>query len=97
MAEWIPLSEKLSAIRKLMKKHCKGLSIRMERGTGYGYVYIRGNADEFGHLSEEQDNFIKKIGLRTGIDYQLAKELLSPDDLEHYYDLWIVQGKFPLQ
>ena len=97
MSEWVPLSDKLSAIRKLMKSHCKGLSMRMSRGTGYGWVHIRGNADDFGHLSEEQETFLKSIGLKTGLNFNIAKDLLSPDDLDNLYHLWIEQGKFPLQ
>ena len=95
MSEWVPLSDKLSAIRKLMKSHCKDLSMRMSRGTGYGWVSIRGKGRE--PLSEEQEEFLKSIGLKTGLNFDIAKNLLSPDDLDNLYHLWIEQGKFPLQ
>ena len=89
MSKYIPLSDKLKVVRKKIKKGCPGLSIRMGRGTGYGWFHIRNTKDY--KLTEAQEQHIISLGLTTGLNNNIAKTIFSPDELEALYlnrDLW---------
>lgn len=86
MSEWIPTKDKVAKIRSKIKKGCKGLSIRMDRGTAYGWIHI--SALKGYHLSEEQEAHLVKLGLTWGLDGDRPRTIFSPEDVDALYSRW---------
>ena len=64
----IPVKEAAKRIRKAIKSHPDGkkLSVKMDRGTAYGYIDISGSADEFRNFTDEERSLLESYGMYPG-------------------------------
>ena len=69
------LKEEISTIRKAIKNRCKTLSVRMGKGTAYGWIEISGSL-EFGNFSEAEKIMLRALCLNFGGNFAV----ISPDD-----------------
>jgi hypothetical protein len=69
----------IRVVRKALKTRCKTFSVRMARGTAYGWIDIWGS-DEFNHFTDEE----KKVLEEFGIPYGGNCALISPDDRDYW-------------
>jgi len=72
--------EQVKLVRQRIKRECPTLSVRMARGTGYGWVHISGSATEFGNFTDEEKKALERLGLRYGGN----ATVISPENRKHY-------------
>lgn len=75
----------IRVVRKALKTRCKTFSIRMARGTAYGWIDIWGSGTdgvffESHHFTDEE----KKVLEEFGIPYGGNCALISPDDRDYW-------------
>ncbi len=77
------ITVKLAAkvIRKALKSKCKTFSVRMDRGTAYGWICIWGSG-EFHDFTEEEKRVLDEFGFRYGGNCCV----ISPDDVEYWVE-----------
>lgn len=77
------ISTKLAAkvIRKALKTKCKTLSIRMDRGTAYGWISIWGSG-QFSEFTEEEKKALDWFGIRYGANCAV----ISPDSRDYWLE-----------
>jgi hypothetical protein len=75
------ISTKLAAkvIRKALRTKCKTLSVRMARGTAYGWIDIWGSG-EFHDFTEEEKKALDYFGFRYGGNCCV----ISPDSVDYW-------------
>ena len=76
--------EQVRLIRQRIKRECPTLSVRMQRGTGYGWVGISGSATEWGNFTDEEKEALERLGLRYGGNFAV----ISPEDRKYYLRSW---------
>ena len=54
-------------VRKIIKKRCPTVSVRMETGTARGWVRINGSKDKFGKFTPTEKRCLKSFGIETGL------------------------------
>lgn len=64
----IPVKEAAKRIRTAIKSHSAGkkISVRMDRGTAYGYIDISGSADEFRNFTDKERSLLESFGMHPG-------------------------------
>lgn len=60
--------QKISTLRKLIKRKCPSLSVRGGRGTAYGCVNISGSM-KHGYFTEMEKKYLKEIELDFGMNF----------------------------
>lgn len=71
--------EQIKIIRNWLKKKAPTLSVRMARGTAWGWVDIRGSG-EYGNFTEKERAVLKEAGLRPGGNFAV----ISPEDRKYW-------------
>jgi len=76
------ISTKLAAkvIRKALKTKCKTLSVRMDRGTAYGWITVWGSG-EFSEFTNEEKKALDEVGMSYGGNCAV----ISPESV----DFWV--------
>ena len=69
----------IGIIRKALKKLCPSLSVRRERGTGYGWIDIRGSG-KWGDFTEAEKKALERFGLPHGAN----SAGISPESRKYY-------------
>ena len=75
--------EQIKIIRKEIKKVAPKVSVRMGRGTAWGWVDISGSASEWGIFTDEEREALTELGIRCGANCAN----ISPDDR----DWWVAK------
>ena len=78
-APYVPSSEAIKRIRKVLKARCKTLSVRMGKGTAYGWVEIWGSG-EYGNFTTEEKAALDHFGLKYGGNCCL----IGPDETNYW-------------
>jgi len=71
----------IKVIRKALKTLAPTLSVKKGRGTGYGWIGIRGSG-KYGEFTEAEKKALETLGLRYGSNYTN----ISPDDTRFYVE-----------
>lgn len=80
IASTLSAKEEITLIRSRLKRLCPSLSVRNGKGTAWGWVDIRGSADEFGHFTPAEKLALNSVGLSFGGNFAV----ISPDDREYW-------------
>ena len=59
--------EEAEIIRRHLKSLCKTLSVRLGKGTAYGWIRIRGSGP-CGDFTDTENKILTEIGLTTGMN-----------------------------
>ncbi len=54
-------------VRKIIKKRCPTVSVKMAKGTARGWVHIDGTKDKFGRFTPTEKRCLKSFGIDTGL------------------------------
>ena len=73
------VKEDTKIIRKALKKVCPTLSIRMARGTAYGWIDIQGSK-EYGAFTEKEKKTLTSFVINYGGNFAVIR----PRDREYY-------------
>ena len=57
--------EAIKRLRKVLKQGCKSLSVRMARGTAWGWIEISGSG-QYGSFTDAEAAYLKSIGMNHG-------------------------------
>ena len=71
--------QQIGIIRNALKKLCPSLSVRKERGTGYGWIVIRGSG-KWGDFTEAEKKALERFGLPHGAN----SAGISPESRKYY-------------
>ena len=72
---------KTSKIRKIIKKKCPTVSVKMGQGTARTWVRIDGSKDKFGRFTPTEKRCLKTFGLETGLG---GGTQIMPDEKEYF-------------
>ena len=72
---------KTSKIRKIIKKRCPTVSVKMGQGTARLWVQIDGSQDKFGRFTPTEKRCLKTFGINTGLG---GGATLMPDEKEYF-------------
>ena len=61
------IKRETSKIRKIIKKRCPTLSIKMGQGTARDFIDIDGSKDRFGRFMSTEKRCLKGFGIDTGL------------------------------
>lgn len=77
------ISTKLAAkvIRKALKTRCKTLSVRMDRGTAYGWISIWGSG-EFSEFTDDEKKALDEVGMNYGGNCAV----ISPESRDYWVE-----------
>lgn len=73
--------EAIKIVRKALKELSPTLSVRMARGTGYGWIDISGSG-EYGDFTESEREAVKSFGLNPGGNFAN----ISPESRNYYVE-----------
>jgi hypothetical protein len=68
-------------IRKALKTKCKTLSVRIGRGTAYGWIDIRGSG-RWGEFTEAERKTLDEVGLGYGANFSC----IPPENREFWVE-----------
>lgn len=61
------IRDETAVIRKRIKAECSTLSVRLARGTAYGYVEVRGSG-EYGHFTDAEIAVLQRLSIPSGLN-----------------------------